>query len=102
MVILSLQGDFTLAVSAGETGGHEVILLLKQRSMDHMKAFMSQPTAANTSEQAAAAEAEEVDMMEEPADVEVEDDDIQKLASKLGSGKRSRSGSRPKPAKARQ
>ena len=73
---------------------HETVQRLKQESMEHMNAALQRSTAAATTSQSKEPE-QDVDMMEEPADFEVEDDEVQKLATQLGegsSGKRKRSG----------
>lgn len=66
---------------------------LKERSMQHINAHMASESAADSS----APGAEDPDVMEQPAEAEVEDDEIQKMATELASQsaakrKRSRKG----------
>ena len=63
----------------------EAVLQLKQRSMEHLNAYLA--TQADTD---ASAAADDVDVMEQPAEDAVEDDAIQKMATRLGGSKRPR------------
>jgi hypothetical protein len=65
----------------------DVIMQLKQRSMEHLNACMAQQSNASAS----AAEQDE-DMMEQPAEDAVEDDAIQKMATQGSGSKRQRTG----------
>ena len=63
----------------------EAVLQLKQRSMEHLNAYL-----ANQADTDASAAADDVDVMEQPAEDAVEDDAIQKMATRLGGSKRPR------------
>lgn len=85
---------------AGAAGAPEAVLDLKRQSMEAMNSFMARQTASDSAPATAAQDLEDVDVdvMEEPADVAVEDDAIQQLATQSPAqgkrGKRKRGGAK--------